>query len=193
MTTDHNEEMERKYEGKVSDAIIFSFNAHAGQYRKGEPYQYIIHPLRVSEFLLKNFSHKKNIETLRVAAILHDVIEDTWADENKVRTEFGDKIATLVLELTVPEQKDRKDKHIAHLHSFQNASDDAKLIKLADLFDNVAVSMRRADQWINYLQESKELLESLTLKEKDSVFEKIKEELAIIIDNKIKSAKESEK
>jgi (p)ppGpp synthase/HD superfamily hydrolase len=190
MKPDHDEEMEQKYEGSIPDAIIFSFNAHQGQYRKGEPYQYIIHPLRVSEFLLKNFSHRKDIETLRAAAILHDTIEDTWATEEKLRNVFGGKITDLVLELTVPEQEDKEKKSKDYLEQFKSSSDEAKIIKLADIFDNVAVSMRHAEKWSNYLLESKRMVETINLNENDSVFDKIKKELLIVINNKIKSAKD---
>jgi (p)ppGpp synthase/HD superfamily hydrolase len=192
MKQNHDEALEKQYEGKIPDAIIFSFNAHAGQYRKDEPYQYVIHPLRVSEFLLKNFSYRNDMETLRTAAILHDVIEDTWADENRLNAEFGNRVTNLVLELTVPEQADKEKMHKDYLEQFKSASDEAKLIKLADLFDNIAVSMSLspAKAWINYLHKSRRLLESMELKEKDAAFEKIKKELLLIIDEKIKSAEE---
>ncbi|KAB8039559.1 RelA/SpoT family protein [Silvanigrella paludirubra] len=76
-------------------AFRFAHNLHAGQRRKsGEPY--IIHPLAVAEIL----AEFKMDETSLIAAILHDVVEDTHVSVEEVSKEFGEPVAALVEGLT---------------------------------------------------------------------------------------------
>lgn len=76
-------------------AFRFAHNLHAAQRRKsGEPY--IIHPLAVAEIL----AEFKMDETSLIAAILHDVVEDTHVSVGEVSKEFGEPVASLVEGLT---------------------------------------------------------------------------------------------
>ena len=76
---------------KVQLAYQFSAEAHEGQKRKsGEPYIY--HPLEVA-YILGDM--RMDYQTL-VAAILHDVIEDTPTEKTEIRKKFGKGIAELV-------------------------------------------------------------------------------------------------
>ena len=72
-------------------ACRFAAEAHAGVYRKsGEPY--IFHPLAVARILANvRFDH----ETL-LAALLHDVIEDTHHTKEHISAQFGLEVAELV-------------------------------------------------------------------------------------------------
>lgn len=75
----------------VREACHFAADAHAGVYRKtGEPY--IFHPLAVVEILSEvRFDH----HTL-MAAVLHDVIEDTSYEKAQLSERFGSEVAELV-------------------------------------------------------------------------------------------------
>lgn len=65
--------------------------AHEGQFRlSGEPY--ICHPLSVALILAELRMDAKGI----MAAILHDVIEDTSITKEQLRQNFGDEVAELV-------------------------------------------------------------------------------------------------
>ena len=65
--------------------------AHEGQFRlSGEPY--ICHPLSVALILAELRMDAKGI----MAAILHDVIEDTPVTKDQLRQDFGDEVAELV-------------------------------------------------------------------------------------------------
>ena len=76
-------------------AYVFAHNLHADQRRKsGEPY--IVHPLAVAEIL----TDYKMDQTSLVAAILHDVVEDTHVSVEEVSQEFGEHVASLVEGLT---------------------------------------------------------------------------------------------
>ncbi len=86
----------RRYHPSADNSVIekayrVADKAHAQQKRKsGEPY--IIHPLCVA-IILADLEMDK--ETL-VAAILHDVVEDTVMTLDELRSEFGDEVALLV-------------------------------------------------------------------------------------------------
>ena len=75
----------------IDKAYKYAEEKHRGQYRKtGEPY--ITHPLYVADILT---SIKADRETI-MAALLHDVVEDTETSKNDIKTLFGDTVARLV-------------------------------------------------------------------------------------------------
>lgn len=67
-----------------------------------------------------------------VAAVLHDTIEDTQTTEQELRTRFGDRVTSIVLEVTddksLPKQR-RKELQVEHAG---HKSREAALVKLAD-------------------------------------------------------------
>ena len=76
---------------EVYRAYLFGAEAHEGQQRlSGEPYIY--HPLAVARILAEMRMDYKSI----IAALLHDVIEDTKTAKDQLATEFGEEVADLV-------------------------------------------------------------------------------------------------
>ena len=76
---------------QVKKAYYFAENAHDGQKRKsGEPY--ITHPLAVSAILAEMHMDHQCL----MAALLHDVIEDTGVPKHTLAVEFGEDVADLV-------------------------------------------------------------------------------------------------
>ncbi len=76
---------------QIRKAYFFADQAHLGQFRRnGAPY--ITHPLAVAEILCDMHMDHQSI----VAAILHDVIEDTSVSKEEIETLFGDEVARLV-------------------------------------------------------------------------------------------------
>lgn len=76
---------------KIERAYEVAKKAHEGQLRKsGEPF--IVHPVAVATILA---DLGMDTETL-VAALLHDVVEDTPVTLEELRAEFGDETALLV-------------------------------------------------------------------------------------------------
>jgi guanosine-3',5'-bis(diphosphate) 3'-pyrophosphohydrolase len=76
---------------EVYRAYLFGAEAHEGQHRlSGEPYIY--HPIAAARILAELRLDHKSI----VAAILHDVIEDTPTLKEQIATEFGTDVAELV-------------------------------------------------------------------------------------------------
>lgn len=76
---------------RIHQAYLMAFEAHRGQKRRtGEPY--ISHPVAVACILA---DMKIDPQTI-MAALLHDVIEDTPATKEAIAEKFGDAVAELV-------------------------------------------------------------------------------------------------
>lgn len=80
---------------RIQEAYEFAEQAHHGQVRKsGEPY--ILHPLAVADIVVN-----MQMDTLSIiAALLHDVVEDTTVSLEQIREKFGETCAMLVDGLT---------------------------------------------------------------------------------------------
>ncbi len=124
-------------EDLVSRARVYGTHAHRriDQQRKYTHQPYEVHLKAVSQLL----GEVTDDPAMIAAAWLHDTVEDTEATLEDIRSEFGDRVAQLVGELTdVSKPSDgnravRKAIDRAHL---AGASPDAKTVKLADLIDN---------------------------------------------------------
>ncbi|EAQ97646.1 RelA/SpoT family protein [Congregibacter litoralis] len=75
----------------VRRAYYFAEQAHFGQQRRsGEPY--VTHPLAVAGILADMHMDHQSL----MAAMLHDVIEDTGIDKTAIESQFGEAVAELV-------------------------------------------------------------------------------------------------
>jgi DNA-directed RNA polymerase omega subunit len=75
----------------VRRAYYYAEQAHYGQQRRsGEPY--VTHPLAVAGILADMHMDHQSL----MAAMLHDVIEDTGIDKSAIETQFGEAVAELV-------------------------------------------------------------------------------------------------
>ncbi len=76
---------------QVRRAYYYSEQAHYGQTRRsGEPY--VSHPLAVASILARMHMDSQSL----MAALLHDVIEDTGVNKEDIRAQFGEEVAELV-------------------------------------------------------------------------------------------------
>jgi (p)ppGpp synthase/HD superfamily hydrolase len=125
-------------------AASFAAREHAGQVRKDGKTPYFAHPTRVALTVCHVFGETD--ETALVAALLHDLIEDTKTDYDDLVEEFGEGVAAAVAALTkdarLPEEKRESayDEHLAR------ASWQARLVKLADVYDNFSDSRDDAER-----------------------------------------------
>jgi RelA/SpoT family (p)ppGpp synthetase len=99
---------------RVREAYDFGAERHQGQKRvSGEPY--ITHPVAVADILA---DLKLDADTL-VAAILHDVIEDTPTAKAEIATMFGQVVAELVDGVSKLDQIQFKNRQEAQAESFR--------------------------------------------------------------------------
>jgi len=116
-------------------ALSFSAEKHTKQRRKDiDKTPYINHPISLANILAQRWVIDENV---LCAAILHDTIEDTETTVDELQEHFGEKITSIVLEVTDDkslEKSLRKQKQVEHAASI---SHEAKLVKLADKIANI--------------------------------------------------------
>ena len=108
---------------------------HAGQLRKDEATPYVAHPFRVAMAVRDLFG--VDDPAVLCAALLHDLIEDTTADYDDIHEAFGPEVADVVAVLTKDMRMQEADREAAYDEGLQAAPWQAKVIKLADVYDNV--------------------------------------------------------
>ena len=123
---------------RVDQAYNLARKAHEGQFRRsGEPF--IIHPVEVAQILSDIHMDEQSI----IAAILHDVIEDTYIQKEEIAKIFGTGIASIVdglSKLTQVEYSSRAEQQAENFRKMILAmSEDIRviLIKLADRLHNM--------------------------------------------------------
>jgi GTP pyrophosphokinase len=123
---------------RIREAFDFADQAHFGQVRKsGEPY--ILHPLAVAEILVNMQMDVTSV----IAALLHDVVEDTTVSLDAVEKQFGKTCAMLVDGLTKLEKIKFKSKEEQQNENYRKMfvamAQDIRviLIKLADRLHNM--------------------------------------------------------
>jgi len=123
---------------KIKEAFEFGALAHQGQTRKsGE--DYIWHPVAVATILAEIQLDKDSL----IAAILHDVIEDTPYNKDDIAERFGDNVADIVDGVTKLGKLEFENPQEAQAESFRKMilamSRDIRviLIKLGDRLHNM--------------------------------------------------------
>ena len=127
----------------TNKAMTFAKAAHdsINHKRKYTNEPYWIHPERVAKIVASVCTDQAVI----AAAWLHDVLEDVAPknrdyDEAAIKETFGEKVLTLVLEVTdvsTLSDGNRATRKAIEREHLAAASANGKLIKLADLIDNV--------------------------------------------------------
>ena len=123
---------------QIKRAFQFADTAHLGQYRhSGEPY--ITHPVSVAELCA---SWRLDAQSI-MAALLHDVIEDSGYSQTDLVNQFGAKVAELVEGLTKLDKLEFQSHAEAQAESFRKMfmamARDVRviLVKLADRTHNM--------------------------------------------------------
>lgn len=121
----------------ISKAIEFSAKAHEGHFRKGSLVPYITHPFEVAKILGEAVDPEEN-ETLIIAGLLHDTVEDTDTSLDTIRREFGQAVADLVASDSENKQlpwEARKQNTIDFLKN--EATRDMQMLACADKLANL--------------------------------------------------------
>ncbi|MCE5329463.1 bifunctional (p)ppGpp synthetase/guanosine-3',5'-bis(diphosphate) 3'-pyrophosphohydrolase [bacterium] len=133
----------KAYNPKVNESLIhkaylIAKKYHTNQFRKsGEPF--ITHPLEVAKILARIELDQASI----IAAILHDLVEDTDFTIEKVKEEFGEEIANIINGVTKLEKiifHTKEERQVGNLKKMIIAmSEDVRIIivKLADRLHNM--------------------------------------------------------
>jgi len=127
----------------ILKALEFAAIRHRKQFRKGrDKTPYINHPIQVANLLANDGGEKDHI--LLIAAILHDVVEDTVATEkekkvliDQIREMFGEEVLSVTLEVTDDNRLVKKERKRLQVEHAMGLSERAKKLKIADKIANV--------------------------------------------------------
>ncbi len=136
---------------KIKLAYEFGKKRHSGQTRHFSNDPYFIHPIRVA-LLLKNYS-----TDIIIAALLHDVVEDTPTTLEEIEKLFGNYVKTLVLGLT---KIDNRNLFVI-LEDVARIHPEVILIKMADRIDNLCDNFDKMSDKTKarYFEETPKLIE----------------------------------
>ncbi|MBR5485228.1 MAG: bifunctional (p)ppGpp synthetase/guanosine-3',5'-bis(diphosphate) 3'-pyrophosphohydrolase [Oscillospiraceae bacterium] len=123
---------------KIIKAYNLAEVAHAGQMREsGEPY--ISHPMAVMEILLDLGMDTESL----IAALLHDVVEDTNITLDDIKKNFGDEVALLVdgvtklSKMTYSSKEEQQAENVRKMLLAMAKDVRVIIIKLADRLHNM--------------------------------------------------------
>ena len=155
----------------ISTVTQFAVNAHMGQTRKYSNQPYVEHPIRV----MKNCLNYTMESPVLLAALLHDVLEDTavTSDElsmflkNILDAKTADETLKLVVELTDVYTKknypglNRGQRRSLEIQRLSNVSEQAQTIKYADIIDKTDVAVNDPSFAKIFLKEAHALLQAM--------------------------------
>jgi len=133
--------------GDLDKAYRFAKEKHGEQVRKFSGKPYITHVVRTYKIV----KHYTQDEDMLIAAILHDVVEDTEVKITEVNRLFGNNVAVIVDQLTFV----GSDKKFGLKKEVEDMSPKSKIVKLADRTANVIglfnprVPKKFIDRYIN--------------------------------------------
>ncbi|MDP2655946.1 MAG: HD domain-containing protein [bacterium] len=139
---------------KLIRALDVAKSSHHGQ-KRDEGEDYVIHPIRVANTLVGAVGIG-DVDVI-VAALLHDVVEDTEVTLIEIGEIFGVIVAHYVSLLTRDAHMETKEEKFKKTLC---RSQEVKLIKTSDWLDNLR-SFRgrvdRGDRWQRHLREAQEM------------------------------------
>lgn len=151
-------------ENRFREAFAFAAIAHDGQTRKQENLPYIIHPFETAKILTQIHADEPTL----IAALLHDVPEDTPYTLEQIESRFGKQVAYMVEGITklskVHYRHDMQQREIESMKKlFIHVAEDPRtmLIKLADRLHNMR-TLEYMDIPEKRLRKARETLEIFT-------------------------------
>uniref|UniRef100_A0A0M3IFB7 Guanosine-3',5'-bis(diphosphate) 3'-pyrophosphohydrolase MESH1 n=1 Tax=Ascaris lumbricoides TaxID=6252 RepID=A0A0M3IFB7_ASCLU len=120
----------------IMKAVDLAARRHRCQ-RRADPARtpFINHPVGVA-YILTNEAKVYDAVTI-VAAILHDILEDTETTYIEIREMFGHEVATIVSECTIDKSQSRDARKEKQIRNASKLSHKAKLVELADKLYNM--------------------------------------------------------
>jgi guanosine-3',5'-bis(diphosphate) 3'-pyrophosphohydrolase len=118
------------------EALDFAAQRHSAQRRKGpDAAPYVNHLIEVA-MLVSSVGKVADVEVL-IAAVLHDVLEDTPTTAAEVEALYGERVRQLVEALSDDKSLPRQRRREIALEELPAMDALVKVIKLADLSSNI--------------------------------------------------------
>ncbi len=182
----HNEPS-KEFKTNYELALEYATKKHEGKVRKGNPpTPYIVHPIEVSKMISNYMKNDVDEEVYKVAALLHDTLEDSDATYEEEYNLFGKQVADIVLSVTSDKKKQKElGKDIYLSKKMVDMKEKDLILKLCDRLDNVSGLNITSEEFnekyirettfiINYLLLNRKLNET-HLKIINDIMRKIKE------------------
>ena len=119
---------------RIERAIRLSVHAHAGQTRKADPgVPYATHPFHVALIVLRAGGDEDTV----IAALLHDLLEDTDVTREDIDEAFGSRVADIVGEVSEDKTLSWEERKAATVERLKTASPEACLVAFADKIHNL--------------------------------------------------------
>lgn len=120
----------------ILTALHLCAQRHRNQRRKDtEATPYVNHPIEVAD-LLWRIGNVRDTSVI-IAALLHDVIEDTKTKPDEIESRFGEAVLSLVLEVSDDKSLPKLERKRLQIEHAPHLTEAAKQIKLADKICNV--------------------------------------------------------
>lgn len=147
-------------------AMEFAVKAHGAQTRKGSTTPYVLHPVRVAHEAAGQYPIAP--EAFVIAALLHDVVEDTSRTLAEIEGAFGPLVAQWVGEVTNQFTKEaypdwnRAKRKACEIARLSRVSREAQILKMLDRLDNLNDLEGMDPGFVRtYVEESRQLAEAL--------------------------------
>lgn len=122
------------YSQRREQAIRLMLRAHEGQIRKAEPeIPYVAHLIHVGMIVLESGGDEDTV----IAALLHDVLEDTDVTPEELDASFGPRVTAFVREVTEDKTLRWADRKTRMIDQLRMATGEACLIAAADKISNL--------------------------------------------------------
>jgi hypothetical protein len=149
----------------LTKALLFAAEAHRNQRRKGAAQEpYLNHLVEVLDLVVQATGDTDM--DMVVAALLHDVVEDTPTTYEHVARTFGERVAEIVRENSDDMSLPKAERRRARIRGMVCKSREARIIKMADVISNLrAVAVSPPAGWsperkLGYLEGCRQLVDA---------------------------------
>ena len=126
---------------RIDEAIELAAIAHNGQLRKGTNTPYISHPFAVGLMLM----HAGCSETVVIAGILHDTVEDTELTLASIRKDFGADVADIVEGCSENKTLKWTARKTERIEALKTATTEVCIVTCADKLHNLRTVLSEYD------------------------------------------------
>lgn len=126
---------------RIEEAIELAALAHNGQLRKGTDTPYITHPFAVGIMLMESGCS----ESIVIAGILHDTVEDTDLTLEYIRINFGDSVAEIVDGCSEDKSLKWTARKTERIEALKSASPEVCIVTCADKLHNLRTVISEFD------------------------------------------------
>lgn len=174
---------------RITKALSFAAEAHRNQRRKGAAQEpYINHLIEVFGLVAQTTSGD-DMDTL-IAALLHDVVEDTPTTYQEVAERFGEQVSEIVRENSDDMSLPKAERRRARIAAMAHKSREARIVKMADVISNLrAIAVSPPAGWsterrLSYLDDCRQLVDAA--RGAESSIERIFDETATDVERAIR-------